>query len=166
MVAATSPPQSVRVRRAELLSAASALALLALMFLVQWYGITPGSTRLALPSAHASVENAWHALSLLRWLMLATIVVALGAVFLHATQRSHGTQTDTSRIVTALGAITSGWLVYRVLIDLPASDRVVDQKLGALLGLLSALGIAFGGYQAAREQHGLARTVTHRGSRP
>jgi len=40
---------------------------------------------------------------------------------------------------------------------LPAGTRVIDQKLGALLGLLCALGIAWGGYESVREQRARAR---------
>jgi hypothetical protein len=43
-------------------------------------------------------------------------------------------------------------LIVRVLVDLPSPDRVVDQKLGALLGLIAGLGIAGGAWDAVREQ--------------
>ena len=50
-------------------------------------------------------------------------------------------------------------LIYRVLIVLPAGTRVIDQKLGAFLGLLCALGIAWGGYEAIREQRARVRAA-------
>jgi hypothetical protein len=51
-----------------------------------------------------------------------------------------------------IATLTAGLLVFRVLIVLPSPDRVVDQKLGAVLGLLASLGIAYGAYEAVREQ--------------
>ena len=44
---------------------------------------------------------------MLRWLMLLTIVVAVGSLLLHVTQRSHGARTDTSLLVAALGALNA-----------------------------------------------------------
>ncbi|MGI8428317.1 MAG: hypothetical protein ACR2OB_03220 [Solirubrobacteraceae bacterium] len=158
-------PTGSRLLRGELLSAASALVLLALMFGVEWYGIAGESRGSVLAGGRAGVEDAWHGLTALRWLMLLTIAVAIGSVPLHATQRSHGTQTDTSRAVTTLGVITTALLVYRVMIVLPTPARVVDQKLGALLGLLSAFGIALGGWESMPEQRMRARAVVHRESR-
>jgi hypothetical protein len=43
-------------------------------------------------------------------------------------------------------------LIYRVLIVLPGPGTVIDQKLGAILGLVCALGIAWGGYESMLEQ--------------
>ena len=52
---------------------------------------------------------------------------------------------NTSWVLVTLGSLTSALLLYRVLIDLPQASRVIDQKLGAFLGLVCALGIALGG---------------------
>jgi hypothetical protein len=137
-----------RIVHGELLSASSAVALLIAMYALKWFGVdgVPGRT----PSLAWAV-NAWHALTVVRWVMLLTIAVALAAPLLHATQRSHGVKTSTSGAVLALGLLTSVLLIYRVLIDLPSSNRVLDQKLGALIGVLCALGIALGGCEAVRE---------------
>jgi len=112
------------------------------MFLTKWYGVAGVPDPSAERPAISTAENGWDGLTLVRWVMLVTICAALGSVILHASQRSLGTKTDTSRVVTALGALTSALLIYRVLIALPAATEVIDQKLGAILGLLCALGIA------------------------
>jgi hypothetical protein len=136
------------VGHGELLSAASALALLVAMFAFEWFGVDgiPGRT-----ASLAWAENGWHGLTLVRWAVLLTIAVALGAPLLHATQRSHRAKTNTSGAILVLGSLASALLIYRVLIDLPISDQVVDQKLGAFIGLLCALGVALGGYEGVRE---------------
>ena len=150
-MSATADPPPVRIRRGELISAASALLLLPAMLALEWYGVValPGPSR---RSGIETAENAWRGLTYLRWLMLITIAVAVGTVILHASQRSHGTKTDTGIPVAALGTLTAVLLVYRVLIDLPNPSSVVDAKLGAFLGLLFAIGIALGGYESIREQ--------------
>ena len=153
--AATAPagePAPPRLRRGELISAAGALVLLAVMFVLKWFGleVTPGPS--AERSAISSAENAWNGLTDLRWLMLITIVAAIGAVLLHISQRKHGSKTDTSGVVALLGTLTAALLAYRVLIELPSPDQVVDQKIGAYLGLLAAVTIALGGYESMGEE--------------
>jgi len=146
-------PASLRHRRGEIVSVSSALLLLLAMFALAWYGVDgiPGrTTRLVW------VENAWDALALVRWLMLATIAAVVGSALLHFTQRSHGARTETGLAVTLLGTVTAAALVYRVLIALPAPAQVVDQKLGAFLGLLCALGIAYGGLESLRAERSAA----------
>ena len=137
----------MRSQRGELLSAACALALLVLMFAFAWYGVDgiPGR-----PAAHGAswTENGWEGLSAVRWVMLVTIVVAIGSPVLRFSQRDRGSAPNASGLILALGALTSVLLIYRVLIDLPSSSAVPDQKLGALLGLASALGITLGGWES------------------
>lgn len=154
-----------RIHHGELISAGSALALLVLMFLTKWYGVAGVPDPSAARPAITTAVNAWNSLSVVRWVMLITIGAALGSVVLRTSQRTHGTKTDTSRLRAALGAVTFALLVDRVLIDLPGSSQVIDQKLGAVLGLLCAGGIALGGYESMRERQTLARRAKRR-SRP
>jgi hypothetical protein len=147
------------VHRGELISATSALCLLLVMFLFEWYGVAGVPDPSAARPAVTSAENAWTGLPVVRWVMLLTIAVTLGSVVLHASQRTHGTRTDTSGVVTVLGSLTAVLLCYRVLISLPAGNQVIDQKLGAVLGLVCALGIALGGYESTRERQARAAKV-------
>ncbi len=151
-----------RIYRGELTSAVSALALLVLMFLTKWYGVAGVPDPSAARPAVSTAQDAWNGLSVVRWVMLITILAALGSVVLHASQRSHGTRTDTSQVLAALGSLTSVLLLYRVLIDLPQATKVIDQKLGAFLGLMCALGIALGGFESVGEQRTLAHAVSLR----
>src|SRR5947209_10133688 len=134
-----------------MISAGCALLLLVIMFALEWYGAV-GLPHGAERSGITSAANAWQELTGLRWLMLLTVLVALGAVILHITQRSHGAQTDTGLAVTGLGALSAILLANRVLVDLPAPSSVVDAKLGAYLGVLATIGIVIGGYQSIREE--------------
>jgi hypothetical protein len=151
------PSRSPRIRVGALVSATSALALLIIMFATEWYGVAGVPDPSAVRPAVSTAENAWHGLTVTRWILLATIVASVGAVVLHASQRGHGNKTDTSLVVATLGTVSAALLIWRVLIVLPAGSRVIDQKLGAFLGLLCALGIAWGGYEAIREQRARVR---------
>ena len=159
------PHRRLRLREGALIAAGSALALLVLMFAAKWYGVDEIPGRVATRTQVTHAINAWHALSLVRWLMLATIVVAVGSVLLHGSQRSHGSKTNTGPLVAVLGVITAVVLIDRVLIDLPSSNAVVDQKLGAILGLLAAIGIAIGGYESMLEERARSKRAAH-SSRP
>jgi hypothetical protein len=153
------PQRPPRIRVGALVSAVSALALLVILFAMEWYGVAGVPDPSAVRPAVSTAENGWNGLTVTRWVLVATIVAAIGAVVLRASQREHGNKTDTSLIVAALGAISSVLLIYRVLIVLPAGTRVVDQKLGAFLGLMCALGIAWGGYESIREQRARVRAA-------
>jgi O-antigen/teichoic acid export membrane protein len=155
----------LRLRQGALITAGSALVLLIVMFTTKWYGVDEIPGRVATRTQVSHAANAWHALTIVRWLMLATIVVAVGSVLLHGSQRSHGSKTNTGALVAVLGSITAAVLIYRVLIDLPSAGSVVDQKLGAIIGLLAAIGIAFGGYESMLEERDRARRGAH-SSRP
>jgi hypothetical protein len=130
-----------------LFSATSALLLLVLMSATKWYGtVSPAGA--ANHGGRASSATAWSELSDVRWLLALTILAAFAAVLLHATQRSHGAQTDTSFVLATLGTLSAIALFVRVLVDLPAPHAVIDAKLGAYLGLLAAIGIALGGVES------------------
>jgi uncharacterized BrkB/YihY/UPF0761 family membrane protein len=145
-------PARPALTRGELIAAASAIALLVLMFASAWYGVDgmPGASTTS--SAAATAEDAWHGLALIRWLMLLTILVALGAVAIHFRVPTRVAVARVRLALLALSLLTAAAVTFRVLIDLPSSDRVVDQKLGGVLGVIAALGIAYGGYEAIREQ--------------
>ncbi len=138
------------------------MVLLILMFAFAWYGIDGIPGRGSVGTGIASAENAWHGLTLVRWLMLLTIVVTLGSVAIHAAHPSRHQIAGARLAVLVLGSLTAVVLVYRVLIALPSPDRVVDQKLGAILGVMSALAIALGGYESVREQRARAVAALER----
>lgn len=155
-----------RVHMGELLSAGSAIVLLIAMFAVKWYGVAgvpdPSYARPAVSSA----VDGWNALSGIRWLVLVTIIVAVGSIVLHVSQLQHGVQTDTGRIVAALGGLTALLLAYRILIALPSEEKIIDQKLGAFLGLAAALGVLWGGCESVAERRRWPQRAQHRPVRP
>jgi hypothetical protein len=160
------PPHQLRLRQGALITAGSALILLIVMFATKWYGVDEIPGRVATRTQITHAANAWNSLSIVRWLMLATIVVAVGSVLLHGSQRSHGSKTNTGALVALLGSITAVVLIYRVLIDLPSAGSVVDQKLGAIIGVIAAVGIAIGGYESMLEERERARRHVHTSRAP
>jgi hypothetical protein len=139
----------------EVIAGVSALLLLILMFATKWYAVAgvPGT------SAHAqavTTQNAWTALTVVRWLMLLAILAAATALLVHLVHISRSAVALIRLSVALLGSLAAALLTYRVLIDLPSPPDVVDQKLGAVLGLVCAYGIAVGGFESIREQRARA----------
>ncbi|MBV9819966.1 MAG: hypothetical protein JOZ07_16665 [Solirubrobacterales bacterium] len=159
------PVTRTRVFVGELTAAASGLLLLVVLFATKWYGVAGVPDPSAARPAISTAESGWNGLTDVRWVIVATAVAAVGTVVLHVTQRRHGTRTDTSRVVTALGCLTALLLVYRVLLVLPTGGRVIDQKLGAVLGLVCALGVALGGYESISEYRRSGRAGPRRPQR-
>lgn len=138
--------------RGELVSAGFAVALLVLVFAFAWYGVDGLPTRAGGRAAWS--ENGWHALRVVRWLILVTSAACLGSLAIHWRQRRHGARTSTAPALAALGLLTSLALIYRVLIALPSAAEVPDQKLGAVLAVFAALGIAVGSWDSVRAARG------------
>ena len=81
-----------------------------------------------------------------------TIVAALALTYFQAARKGPGIPIVLSLIVTLLGGLITLALIYRVLINTPAPT--LDQRAGAYLGLVAAIGIAYGGYKSMREESG------------
>jgi hypothetical protein len=147
-----------RLNRGDLVAALSAVLLVVSMFAFAWFGFDGLPGRGSLGSAVASAEDAWHGLSVIRWLMTLTIAAAIGSVVIHVRPVSRQLVAAARLTVLTLGVVSFVLVAYRVLIALPTPDRVVDQKLGAFLGTIWALGIALGGYESVREQRARLRS--------
>ncbi len=141
-----------RLRRGEWLVGVSAVLLLALLFALPWYEIhSPiGSTGSAL--GLTTSFNGWDELTRLRWLFVLTIASAFLLVYFQATRRAPALPAAFSVIVTVLGAVTALALIYRVLINVPGSDSVVQAQPGAYLGLASACLLVCGAYLSMRKE--------------
>jgi hypothetical protein len=141
-----------RLRIGELIVGASALVLLASIFLLDWYGLNgtlaPTAERLGLPSS----VNAWHGLTTVRWLLLLTVGCALALVYFQARRRAPALPVTLSVILTVLTLITTLVLIYRVLINQPGPGDVITTRTGAYVGLLSTAALLYGAYRSLREE--------------
>ncbi len=138
-----------RLRAGEIIAAASAVLLLVFMFALPWYRVKSATSSTV--GASTKVDG-WQALTHLRWLMVVTIIAALALAYFQATRPAPAIPVALSVIVTVLALLTSLVLVYRVLINVPGSDDLVDARAGAYLGLLAALGILYGGFASMRQE--------------
>ena len=110
--------------------------------------VAPQAEHLGFPTS----VNGWHGLTTLRWFMLVTIALSLALVYFQATRRSPAVPVSLSVIVLVVALITLIALIYRVLINEPGPDSLIDQKAGAFIGLIATLAIVWGGYLSLREE--------------
>jgi hypothetical protein len=130
-----------RIRRGEALAGAGAVALLVLMFVLQWYGPRAGG------AGPVASLTGWQAFAVWRWLALATVAVAFCLVFFQASRRAPALPVSTSMVLTPLALLTAVWLAVNVLFDHPPNTR-----LGSMLGLISACVVLLGAYLSLREE--------------
>ena len=141
-----------RLRKGEWIVGAGGIALLASMFLLKWYGLTGALAPQAERAGFSTSVNGWHALTTLRWFMLVTIIISLALVYIQASRRSPALPVSLSLVGVVVALITLIALIYRVLINEPGSDSLIDQKTGAFVGLIAMLAIVGGGYLSLREE--------------
>ena len=142
-----------RLRHGEVVAGVSAVVMLALMLLTPWYGLSGAAARAAASVGLSNVTvDGFNGLTTLRWLILLTILSALGLTWLQATRRAPALPVSFSVIVTVLGLLTTLALIYRVLINVPGPDSLIDSRFGAYLGLVAAASLTYGAFRSLREE--------------
>jgi hypothetical protein len=142
-----------RLRMGEIIVGSAAVVLALLIFAFPWYGLGGQLGRTAASLGVATSINGWDALTTLRWVMLATILVSLALVYFQATREAPAVPVSLSVIATALGVICVLGLIYRVLISVPGPDSLIDAESGAYLGLACSVLLVYGGYRSMREEY-------------
>lgn len=141
-----------RVRGADRLVAASALALALFMFAFEWFGESVSGS---LPGYGASGGlgslTGWQAFTNSRWVWLATVLVALTSVPIRAVAARLPGSLPPGSVVALLGAVSAVLIAYRIVHHRAASAGFggfhisLDIKVGIWLGLLAAVALTCGG---------------------
>jgi hypothetical protein len=148
-----------RLRRSDWIVGGGGVALFVFMFFFKWYG---GSVKGVVPVggsvSYGSSSTGWDTFTNSRWIWLITIIVALGAVVLVATQRKLSLPIQPSVIVAGLGALSTLLILYRI-IHHPSGgssfggvEASYGIKIGIWLGLIAAAVITYGGYLEMKEE--------------
>ncbi|MFL5891856.1 MAG: hypothetical protein ACJ75I_03865 [Solirubrobacterales bacterium] len=147
--------------RGEKIAGIAGVALILVMFIFDWYAVEVGGT--AVPE---SGVNAWGAYGFIDIVLFITALAAIGLVVLAASDSDVGLPVAGSAIVCALGILAVILILFRI-IDKPGGDveaigvisgalggpeTSVVLKIGVFLGLISAAGIAVGGYLGMQEE--------------
>lgn len=139
-----------RLRRGEQVAGVAAVLLFILMFF-DWYSVSVSAAGLDFSVG----GSAWQAFGFVDIYLFVVILAALGLVVLTATERSPAMPVTMSVIVTALAALGTLLVLYR-LIDTPIGDVPegidVGRTIWAFLGLVAVAAIAYGGYLSMRDE--------------
>ncbi len=134
-----------RLSQGEKIAAGSAIALFIFMFF-KWFG-AGGEVDTALGSVGIDASfNAWDSFDFIDLILLLTVVAAVGAAVVRATDTR--VNFPLSTVVTLLGALSTLLVLYRI-IDPPGS---LDRKIGVFLGLIAAALVTYGAYLAMQEE--------------
>lgn len=140
----------------EKISAVSGVLLFVFMFF-DWFGVEVSGV----PGFSGTISgvggSAWDALDVIPIFLVIAVVAAVGVAVIRLTDADVEPPISLNTIVAVLGALAFLLILYRI-VDPPGGGEFggvsVDTtlQLGIFLGLLSAAGIAYGGYSAMREE--------------
>jgi hypothetical protein len=140
-----------RLRWPEWLIGGGGALLLVAMLLMPWYTLTltsgPPGPQYFIPQP----VDGWHGLTVGRWVLLLTVLAALGTAFFQAQRRAPALPATLTVLAGILAAVSTLWLIVRVLIDPPGG-----RGIGGWIALLASAAIAYGAYASARME-GVAR---------
>jgi hypothetical protein len=146
--------EASRLRTGELIAAGAGIALFIIMFL-PWFGIDLGIGEvaedfgIAVPEIDDSENfNAWESFDFIDIVLFVTAAVAVTLGVMAAMSQQVNLPVAVSAITAGLGILASLLVIYRVLDPPDGADR----KFGLYLGLIAALGVAYGGWRAMQEE--------------
>jgi hypothetical protein len=140
----------------EKIAGGSAILLFIFMFF-DWFGVEVSGVPGFSGSTPGVGGSAWDALDFIPIVLVIAIVAALVLAGLRLTDSTYEPPVPMSVIVTVLGVISVLLILFRI-IDPPSFASFggvsVDATLdvGIFLGLISAAGIAYGGYSTMKEE--------------
>jgi hypothetical protein len=145
-----------RLTQGEKIAGISGIALLLIMFIFSWYGVDVGGQ-----SVPDSGANAWEAFSFIDIVLFVTVAAAIGLALISASQTEVGLPVAASAVVAGLGILSVILIFYRIIDtpgDVTAASALLEQevdvtrKIGVWLGLIAAIGVAYGGWRAMQEE--------------
>lgn len=145
-----------RLNTGEKIAGVSAILLFVFMFF-DWFGVEVSGFGGISESVPGVGGSAWDVLDFIPIVLVVTVAAALALVALRLTDSTYEPPVPGSTVVAILGGISVLLILFRI-IDPPSLGSLggisydATLKVGIFLGLVSAVGIAYGGYSAMREE--------------
>jgi len=146
-----------RLSTGEKIAAVSAVLLFVFMFF-DWFGVEVSGVPGFSGSVGGAGGSAWDALDVIPIFLMLAIVVTLGVAIVRLTDADLEPPVSMNAVVAVLGGLAVLLILYRI-IDPPAGggdfggvEVDITRKLGIFLALVSAIGIAYGGWSAMRDE--------------
>jgi hypothetical protein len=143
-----------KLRRGELIAAVGGIVLLFAMFALDWYEVS-----LSTPFGDVSVAGggvkAWESQgftgTIANLVILAAAVAAVGLAVVTATSRNVALPVAASALTAALGIGAVVMVLLRILFQ-PGENEFVELRFGIWLALIASGVIAYGGWEAMKEE--------------
>ena len=134
-----------RIRWPEWVVGVGGLVLLGSLLLVPWFTLVSLSGPPGPPLGAAYQVDGYNGLSLGRWLVLVTVLLALAAIVSQARRKAPALPVTLVVLASWAAGLTFLYLIYRVIINPPGG-----RGLGGWIGMIAAAAIAYGGYRSVR----------------
>ena len=148
-----------RLNQGEMIAAVSAILLLLIMFIFSWFGWGGDIADQADAAGFDTGWNAWQSFGFIDIILFITILVAIGGAVMTANAQSVNTPVAISALTAGLGILSVLLILFRIIsppdfgTDVLGGGGVdVSRKIGVFLGLITAAGIAYGGWRAMQEE--------------
>jgi hypothetical protein len=146
-----------RLTQGEKIAGVSGIALLLIMFIFKWFGLEVSGNAGGFEFSVGGSENAWGSYGFIDIVLFITVVAAVGLALISASQTEVGLPVAASSVVAGLGILSVVLIIISIISppDFGASDvSGIDhtRKIGVWLGLIAAIGVAYGGWRAMQEE--------------
>ena len=145
-----------KLNTGEKIAGVSAVLLFIVMFF-DWFGVEVSGSNGFSSTVPNAGGSAWDALDFIPIVLVIAIVVALVNVFRRRSDSEYEPPVSLNVAVAILGGLSALLVLFRI-VDPPGFGSFggisVDAtlKFGIFLGLLTAIGIAYGGYRGMQEE--------------
>jgi hypothetical protein len=145
-----------RLTQGEKIAGVSGIALILIMFIFDWFGL---KADVAGFTAEGS-RNAWGSYGFIDIVLFITVAAAVGLALTSASQTELGLPVAASAIVAGLGILSVVLIIISIIsppdfgVDLSGTGIDHTRKIGVWLGLIAAVGVAYGGWRAMQEEEG------------
>jgi hypothetical protein len=147
-----------RLTQGEKIAAVSGVALILIMLIFKWFGVEATGEFGAL-SATVDVDSrgAFGSYGFIDIVLVITVAAAIGLALISASQTEVGLPVAASAIVAGLGVLSVVLVVISILsppefLDVSGDGIDYTRKIGVWLGLIAAIGVAYGGWRAMQEE--------------
>ena len=147
-----------RLTQGEKIAGASGIALILIMFIFSWFGLEISGSAGAFEFSTEGSENAWGSYGFIDIVLFITVAAAIGLALISASQTEVGLPVAASAIVAGLGILSVVLIIFSILsppdfgVDIEGTGVDQTRKIGVWLGLIAAIGVAYGGWRAMQEE--------------
>jgi hypothetical protein len=145
-----------KLNTGEKIAGISAVLLFVFMFF-DWFGVEVSGSNGFSGTVPGAGGSAWDALDFIPIVLVVTIVVALVNAALRLSDSDYEPPVSMNVVVTVLGGLSALLVLYRIVFppgfgDFGGVSIDATREFGIFLGLITAAGIAYGGYKAMQEE--------------